>query len=114
VTLVRIDGSADLAHETLDLRLVAKPRNVSPFTLRSPLHVRGPFVDPRVSAEAGPIAARVAGGLVLGLVSPVAAILPFLDPGERAESPCAATAARLETKQAPPVAVKPEASRQLR
>ena len=88
VTLVQIDGSIDLAQEALDLRLVAKPRNVSPFTVRSPLHVRGPFVEPRVSAEPVPIAARVAGGLLLGTVNPLAAILPFLDPGERAESPC--------------------------
>jgi AsmA family protein len=101
VTLVQIDGSADLAKEALDLRLVAKPRNVSPLTLRSPLRVKGSFADPQVSAEKGPIAARVAGGLLLGIVSPVAAILPFLDPGESAESPCAATMARLEAKPAP-------------
>lgn len=87
VTLVQVGGSADLAHETLDLRLVAKPRNFSPFTLRSPLLVHGTFADPHVSAEGGPIAARVAGGLVLGTVNPLAAILPFLDPGDRAEAP---------------------------
>jgi AsmA family protein len=69
--------------------VVAKPRNVSPLTLRSPLRVRGPFVAPRVSVQPAPIAARVAGGLLLGAINPLAAILPFLDPGERSEPPCA-------------------------
>lgn len=88
VTLVQIDGSADLARERLDLRVVARPRNVSPLTLRSPLRVRGSFVDPQVSVQPGPIAARVAGGLLLGAVNPLAAILPFLDPGEKSQPPC--------------------------
>lgn len=88
VTVVQIDGYVDLARESLDLRLVAKPRNVSPFTLRSPLHVRGSLAEPQVSVQKGPIVARVAGGLLLGAVNPLAAIVPFLDPGEsNAETP---------------------------
>ncbi|HSI96137.1 MAG TPA: AsmA family protein [Methylophilaceae bacterium] len=87
VTLILIDGSADLGREELNLRLVAKPRNVSPFTLRSPLHIRGTFVDPSIRPESGPIAARVAGGIVLAFVNPLAALLPFVDPGSTDDAP---------------------------
>ncbi len=81
VTLVLIDGTIDMASENLKLRLAAKPKNFSPFTVRSPILVSGPFNEPKVTPEKGPIAARLAGGLALAFVNPLAAILPFLDPG---------------------------------
>jgi uncharacterized protein involved in outer membrane biogenesis len=93
VTLVLVDGSLNLAEETLDLRLIAKPKNVSPFTLRSPIRVRGTFVDPNVKPEGGPIAARVAGSVALAFVNPLAALLPFVDLGAADDepSPCKQT-----------------------
>lgn len=97
VTLVLIDGQANLAEETLDLRLTAKPKNVSPFTLRSPIRVRGTFVDPKVRPQTGPIAARVAGSAALAFLNPLAALLPFIDPGGNTSdepSPCHQTLSR--------------------
>ncbi|NTV11456.1 MAG: AsmA family protein [Zoogloea sp.] len=88
VTLVLIDGNVDLGSERLDLRLTAKPKNMSPFTVRSPILVRGPFAKPQATPEAGPIAARVLGAVALAFVNPLAAILPFIDPGSTATSPC--------------------------
>lgn len=96
VTLLLIDGKIKLAEEELDLRLTAKPRNVSPFTLRSPIRVKGTFLKPDVSPVKGPIAARVAGGVALAFVNPLAAILPFVDLGSTSAepSPCKQTLAR--------------------
>ena len=91
VTTVLIDGHVDLAEELLNLRLSAKPKNMSPFTLRSPIRVTGTFVNPDVSPEGGPIAARVAGSVALAFINPIAAILPFIDPGassDKGPSPC--------------------------
>lgn len=90
VTLALIDGKVDLAQERLDLRLSAKPKNMSPFTLRSPIRVRGTFVNPQVRPEGGPIAARVAGSVALAFINPLAAILPYIDLGasEDKPSPC--------------------------
>ena len=85
VTTVTVDGDVNLGDEQLNLTLQASPKNFSPFTVRSPILVRGTFVDPKVSLRPGPIAARVAGGVLLALLNPFAAILPFLDPGGRAE-----------------------------
>jgi AsmA protein len=88
VTLVLINGTVDLAKETLDLKLAAKPKNISPFTVRSPIHVKGSFKNPDVSVEKTPIVARVLGSVALAFVNPLAAILPFIDTGSGEKSPC--------------------------
>jgi len=89
VTLVLIDGNLSLAKESLNLKLTAKPKNMSPLTARSPIHVTGTFSNPKASPEGGPIAARVLGGLALAIINPLTAILPFIDTGDSSlESPC--------------------------
>lgn len=98
VTLVLIDGNVNLAKETLDLRLAAKPKNMSPFTVRSPIHVKGTFKNPDVSIEKTPIVARVLGGIALAFINPLAAIVPFLDAGSGEESPCTQSLADFKTK----------------
>ncbi|HSI45312.1 MAG TPA: AsmA family protein, partial [Methylophilus sp.] len=70
VTTVYIHGNMDLGEEQFNLKLQANPKNFSPFTVRSPILVTGPFVNPAVSISPGPIAARVAGGVLLALVTP--------------------------------------------
>lgn len=81
VTTVTMQGEVNLGQEQLNLNVQASPKNFSPFTVRAPILVTGPFVDPQVTVSPGPIAARVAGGVLLALINPFAAILPFLDPG---------------------------------
>lgn len=101
VTTVAVHGEVNLGDEQLNLKLQASPRNFSPLTVRSPIRVTGPFVAPQLSVSPGPIAARVAGGLLLGLLNPLAAILPFLDPGEQASVPdggCQQTIAQLRAR----------------
>lgn len=42
----------------------------------------------RAAPEPGPIAARVLGGIVLAFINPLAAIIPFIDPGTPPEPLC--------------------------
>jgi AsmA protein len=98
VTLVLISGTVNLAKETLDLTLAAKPKNVSPFTVRSPIHVKGSFKHPDVSVEKTPIVARVLGSIALAFVNPLAAILPFIDTGSGEKSPCNASLIEFQKK----------------
>ncbi|WP_265942491.1 AsmA family protein [Dechloromonas sp. A34] len=103
VTVVMIDGNIDFVQEQLDLRLTAKPQNVSPLTLRTPLRVRGSFATPKLSADATPIAARAAGALGLALLNPLAAILPFVDLGVRDAATCSqALAGQVSGADRPP------------
>ena len=94
VTVILADGKISLARETLDLRLVAKPKNVSPFTVRSPINITGTFTNPKIRPEATPIAARVLGGIALAFVNPLAAILPFIDPGSGSDEASCSDALR--------------------
>ncbi|MBA3695787.1 MAG: AsmA family protein [Methylotenera sp.] len=100
VTTVVVDGKVNMGEESLDLKVAAEPKNFSPFTVRSPLKVTGTFLNPKVSAEPAPIAARVAGGLLLAFVNPLAAIIPFLDPGSATDkekrADCAQTLGELQ------------------
>ena len=95
VTTIWIDGTVSLRDETLDLRAVVSPKNFSPFTVRTPVHVKGTFSKPAVSLELGKVAAKTGAAALLALLNPLAAIIPFIDPGakeraHKADEDCAA------------------------
>ncbi|HEU4708450.1 MAG TPA: AsmA family protein [Methylophilaceae bacterium] len=100
VTLVLMDGKINLQKEQLDLRFVAKPENASPFTARSPILITGTLADPNVKPKAAPIAARVVGGIALAFINPLAAIIPFLDPGSGEHDPCGQALRRFNAAKA--------------
>ncbi|MCL4183368.1 MAG: AsmA family protein [Burkholderiaceae bacterium] len=76
-----IDGEVSLADERLALRAAVSPKDSSPLSLRTPLQIRGSFVDPQVSLEKGPLASRLALAGLLAALQPVASLLAGLDPG---------------------------------
>jgi len=78
-----IDGSLSLATEHMDVRLVATPKDFSPLTLRSPLRVSGTFADPTISLDnKGQLGAKLGAAALLGLLNPLAALIPLVDLGE--------------------------------
>lgn len=96
-----IDGSLSLATEALDLRAVVSPKDFSPMALRSPLHVQGTFAKPEVSVEKGPLGRKVGAALLLALVNPLAALIPFIDTGDSdAAAHSGADCARLKQRSA--------------
>lgn len=85
------EGDISLADEQLDLRLLAHPKTPTLVSARSPITVSGAFSRPSVGVEAAPIGARAAGAVALGvLLTPLASILAFIDPGLAQDSDCAA------------------------
>ncbi len=81
---VWVDGSLSLATEAIELRVVVVPKDFSPLTLRSPLLVRGTFANPQISVEKGPLGRKLASAFVLGLLNPIAALIPLIDMGDAA------------------------------
>ena len=80
---VWIDGTVSLASERLDLRAVVSPKDFSPLTLRTPIHLKGTLGKPSVSLEVGKLAGKAGAAALLALLNPLAAIIPFVDPGAK-------------------------------
>ena len=100
------EGSLSLANEALDLRLLVSPKDFSPLALRSPVRVRGSFADPTISIEKAPLAGRVGAAVLLALLNPLAAVIPFVDTGDnddaqRGAHACQAFATRLAAHASP-------------
>jgi AsmA family protein len=88
--LVTGEGSVDLGSETLDLRIQGRPKHPR-LRLRGALLVRGTLGHPSFSIDAGKAAAQAGGAIALGvLLTPVAAMLAFVDPGLAKDADCAA------------------------
>ena len=85
-TTVWVDGSLSLATETLNLRAMALPKDFSPLTIRTPLHVNGSFANPDVSLEKKPVGIKLAAAALLALINPLIAVLPLLDTGDTTQA----------------------------
>jgi uncharacterized protein involved in outer membrane biogenesis len=96
-TLIVGAGAIDLRNERLDLTVYPRPKDVSPLALRSPLHVRGPLRDPRVTPDAASIAAKGITAALLAVVQPLLALAPFIETGPGLDSDCAALLDRAKT-----------------
>jgi uncharacterized protein involved in outer membrane biogenesis len=100
--LVDGQGAVNLGSESLDLRLKGHPKKFRIGHLNSPIDVKGRLAAPHFSLEAGPIAAQAGIGAALGsLLSPLAAILPFVDPGLAKNANCSALVAEQAAVKAP-------------
>ena len=87
-TLVLGEGRIDLRDEQLDLVLRPRPKDFSPFSLRSPLQVSGPLLDPDVGPQGGPLLLRGAAAAALYAIAPPAALLALVETGPGGESRC--------------------------
>lgn len=84
-------GQVNLRDETLALKATVKPKDISPFTLRTPLLVGGTLAHPQVRIEGRALATKALFAALLGAISGPAALLPFIDLGAKVEGdPCTA------------------------
>ncbi|MFN3400088.1 MAG: AsmA family protein, partial [Ferrovibrio sp.] len=90
-TTVTAEGSISLTQELLGLKIKAHPKDSSLLSARAPININGAFSRPAVSVDATSLAARGAGAIALGvLLTPLASILAFIEPGLETDSDCAA------------------------
>ena len=89
--LARGSGTIDLGSETMNLRIDGETKEARLVRLWSPIIVQGPLTRPRVGVDGGSVAGQVGLGAALGaLISPLAALLPFVDPGLAEDANCGA------------------------
>jgi uncharacterized protein involved in outer membrane biogenesis len=102
VVLAQGKGIADLANETLDLRLDGKPKKPRLLRLWSPITLKGTFMQPKPGVDAGRVAGQLGLGVVVGAVlAPLAAVLPFIEPGLAKDADCAAMVNEAKAEGAP-------------
>ncbi|MGH8674929.1 MAG: AsmA family protein, partial [Burkholderiales bacterium] len=89
-------GTVNLRDETIDLTFRPEPKDKSIFVARSPLRLHGPFADPDVSVKKGPLVARAGASILLGLLHPLAALIPLIETGPGKDSDCAALLASVD------------------
>jgi len=77
IALIAVTGKVDLRNETVDLVVRPDSKGIRLLSLRSPLHVKGPFKNVDVSIDKGTLIARAAGAIGLAAIAPVAALLPL-------------------------------------
>lgn len=103
--LITITGTANFKDETVDLDISPESKGFRIFSLRSPLYVRGTFGSPDVGVHVGPLAARGAGMVALGvLLTPAAGLLALIAPSTTDENACGPM---LEQMRKPPKAPAP-------
>ncbi len=93
--IVEAVGTIDMDHEHIDLRITPESLEWKFLSLRTPLYVRGPFANPKVGIEPGPLLLRAGAAVVAAAVAPAAlALVPITVPAGDDDAHCARLLAR--------------------
>ena len=95
--LITGEGDVDLRNERLNIALQGKPKKIRLLRLRSPVKIAGTLSKPKVGIDPAKTILQAGAGTVLAtLLTPVAAILAFVDPGLAKNADCSALASHPE------------------
>ncbi len=109
VVVVAGEGSINLASETMDLSFKGRPKKFRLVRVAAPITVGGSLRAPRFGVDNGAAAAQTGVGLALGaLLTPIAAILPFVDPGLGKDANCLGLIQEAQVGRAPVTAGRGE------
>jgi uncharacterized protein involved in outer membrane biogenesis len=107
--IVTGSGTVNLESERVAFRMQGHPKEFRLVRLMLPVTATGPITKPKLGVEPGKAIAQGGIAVALGtLLSPLAAILPFVDPGLAKDANCGALVANARAEGAP---VKATASR---
>jgi uncharacterized protein involved in outer membrane biogenesis len=94
-------GSVDLGSETLDMAVTGKPKEFRFGRIRAPLLITGPLSHPDVHVKASAVLLQGGVAVLLGLITPPAALLAFVDPGLQKDANCVALTQQASRGSAP-------------
>lgn len=97
--LIKGTGNIKLGPEELNLEIKGEPKKVRLTRLRTPIEVKGHLMKPSVGVDVGSTLKQGAIAAALGtLLTPVAAVIAFVDPGLAKDQNCAAMIAQADSK----------------
>ena len=82
-------GEVNLGAETLNFTLNGEPKKLRIGRVMAPITLSGPIRSPKIGVKAGKAPVQAGAAVALGAVFPLAAILPFIDPGLAKNANCA-------------------------
>jgi uncharacterized protein involved in outer membrane biogenesis len=85
-TLFLGGGQIDLDRERLELVIEPRPKDPSVLSFSSPLRLEGPLTDPELQVVSGELVARGALAVGLAAITPLAGLIPLIEPGTGGES----------------------------
>ncbi|MGZ5983535.1 MAG: AsmA family protein [Caulobacteraceae bacterium] len=95
-------GSIDLRNETLDLRLEGQSKKPRILRVWAPITLKGTLLNPKPGVDAGKAAGQIGIAAAVGAVfAPLAAVLPFIEPGLAKDADCAALIGEAKAQGAP-------------
>jgi uncharacterized protein involved in outer membrane biogenesis len=108
--LITGSGTLNLDSEALDFTFQGRPKHPRLMRVRSRVSVHGTLAHPAIGMETGTAAVQAGAAVALGVVlTPLAAVLAFVDPGLAKDADCAALLAQAKTNSTPanaPAAVR--------
>ena len=87
-TLIGGAGKINLKDESLDLALVPVSKEASPLSLQGPITVRGTFAKPAFGLDKPTLVRKIGSAILLGIINPLAAIVPVIQTGSDKDAPC--------------------------
>jgi AsmA family protein len=103
-------GSINLKNETIDLRLEGQSKKPRILRVWAPITLNGTLLHPQPGVDLSKAAPQLGVAAALGAVlSPLAAILPFIEPGLAKDADCAGLMQEAKVAGAPVKAVPPPA-----
>jgi uncharacterized protein involved in outer membrane biogenesis len=100
--LVTGSGTMNMDSERMDFKVQGHPKKLRLMHLILPITASGPMLSPHIGVQPG--AAIAQGGIAVALgtfLSPLAAILPFIDPGLAKDANCGALIGEARQQGAP-------------
>jgi uncharacterized protein involved in outer membrane biogenesis len=89
--LITGDGHVTLSDEMLDLNIAGKPKKMTLTRIRAPINIRGTLRHPTFGLSTPALIKQGAVAAAAGaLLTPVAALIAFIDPGLAKDQNCAA------------------------
>jgi hypothetical protein len=100
--VVKGSGTVNLGSERMAFRLQGKPKEFRLMRLMLPVTATGPIRAPKLGVEPGKAIAQGGVAVALGAaLTPLAAILPFIDPGLAKDANCSALLSNASAEGAP-------------